>query len=545
MKLGITTLRGIKATSLLGCLAAVFICDTGVVNGADDVPSNHPAYDAILLHRVDHVLLHRVDHVDHVLLHKVDHVLQKLPIQTIMREFDAQNTEFNNALRAHDIAIPLNIYKFNPRAVVSNLLVLDTLFEMQNVDLLKWLVLTEAVAIMNQGDLKLDATVVRQVVEHVDRMGLSFDIMESSNNNDKDIEALFKRANLMATASRVVMDLIQDRRDAPVLRDVAINVNSILDVINACDKRLSELNEDFFVIDGRRIISNKWFLESLAHRLEEALRTKGYSEKRAALVHSIKDNILHPSLREGFRLRRRDLTLSSSTGFGVDSTFIRNLFAGDWGTWGYLGFAFSAIQDNAMADLCLDMAASLGKEVACCEIAHHYQAGYKLPKDLERSMKYSRRALGFAPISALAQYMHGLVLRTMGDYTLAVPYFKEAADQGFAPGEISYAQCLELGEGHRRDLITAAKYYKKAADQRDALGQSQYALCLYCGKGRSQDLPEAAKYFNMAADQGDANGMYWYGMCLLNGDGVPENKAEAERYFRMAAEQDDSALNCE
>jgi TPR repeat protein len=466
--------------------------------------------------------------------------VQKLPILTIVRDFDAQNAEFNNALRAHDIAIPLNIYKFNPRAVVSNPLVLDTLFEMQNVDLLKWLVLTQAVAMANLGDIKLKADVVRQIVEHVDGMEVSFDTRWGFSDRNEDIEALFKRANFMATISKAAMDLIQDRGDVHMKEDVAATVKSTLYLMKACNRRA---RDKFFDYGLTRDIPVRYVVvDRLAHRLYEAL-TEGHPKKRAALVHSLKENMLSPSLRESYRFWRRDKVWPTGTDLFLrlklmyDHAFIENLLTGDWINWVYLGYAFSAEQDNVTADLCLDMAASLGQEVACCEIAYHYQKGNNLPKDLEKAIEYSRMALDFAPIDAVAQFRHGSILCSTGDHTSAVPYFKLAADQGSVCGEIEYARCFEFGMGVPSDLIVAAKYYKRASDHGSAVGQNQYALCLYFSKGLSQDLPEAAKYFKMAADQGHIMGQYNYATCLRDGEGVLQDLQEAVKYYKMSADQ--------
>jgi TPR repeat protein len=83
----------------------------------------------------------------------------------------------------------------------------------------------------------------------------------------------------------------------------------------------------------------------------------------------------------------------------------------------------------------------------------------------------------------------------------------------------------------------AIHYFKLAADQGDSFGQWDYGVCLAQGKGIPMNKSLAANYFKLSADQGNQHGQCAYGLCLLTGDGVPRNESLAAHYFKLSAEQ--------
>ena len=51
------------------------------------------------------------------------------------------------------------------------------------------------------------------------------------------------------------------------------------------------------------------------------------------------------------------------------------------------------------------------------------------------------------------------------NYTLAVYWYKKAADKGIPEAQYNYASCLESGRGTDKNLAEAFVWYKKASDQ--------------------------------------------------------------------------------
>src|SRR5262249_16564716 len=58
------------------------------------------------------------------------------------------------------------------------------------------------------------------------------------------------------------------------------------------------------------------------------------------------------------------------------------------------------------------------------------------------------------------------------DFSEAIKWFREAADQAFAPAQASLGAMYEIGQGGPRDHDEAIKWYHLAAKQGDALGKA-------------------------------------------------------------------------
>ena len=91
------------------------------------------------------------------------------------------------------------------------------------------------------------------------------------------------------------------------------------------------------------------------------------------------------------------------------------------------------------------------------------------------------------------------------DYTNAIPYFRKAAEQGYARAQCNLGYCYEQGSGVTKDYSEAVKWYRKAAEQGHARAQYNLGLCYYKGSGVTKDYSEAVKWYKKAAEQGDAD----------------------------------------
>ncbi len=106
----------------------------------------------------------------------------------------------------------------------------------------------------------------------------------------------------------------------------------------------------------------------------------------------------------------------------------------------------------------------------------------------------------------------------------------------------SAAQCnlgymYEKGNGVSEDYSEAVRWYREAAEQGYATAQYNLGCMYYGGKGVSKDYTEAIRWFRMAAEQGNARAQYNLGMMYENGIGVSEDVNEAVRWYRKAGEQ--------
>ena len=85
----------------------------------------------------------------------------------------------------------------------------------------------------------------------------------------------------------------------------------------------------------------------------------------------------------------------------------------------------------------------------------------------------------------------------------AVELHREAAKQGWAPGQYNLACCYNNGKGVKKDPKKAVKWLRKAANQGNLDAQYNFGRCYKNGDGVNQDMLRAAKWFYKAAKQGD------------------------------------------
>ena len=103
----------------------------------------------------------------------------------------------------------------------------------------------------------------------------------------------------------------------------------------------------------------------------------------------------------------------------------------------------------------------------------------------------------------MAQYQLGAQLfkgdSISQDYHEAIRWYRKAADQDHAGGQLGLGLCHANGWGTPKDNRAAANWYKKAADQQDAQAQYQLGLAYAGGLGVPKDAVEAYKWFNLSA----------------------------------------------
>jgi TPR repeat protein len=123
------------------------------------------------------------------------------------------------------------------------------------------------------------------------------------------------------------------------------------------------------------------------------------------------------------------------------------------------------------------------------------------------------------------------------DEIAAAAWFRKAAMQGFAAGQVNLGLMLEHGQGVAKDEAEAARWYRRAALEGFAEGQHNLARLYASGKGLPLDIGQAVFWYAKAVNQNFAPAQYAYGLMHRDGIGVTRNPAEAIRLFRRAAAQ--------
>jgi TPR repeat protein len=123
------------------------------------------------------------------------------------------------------------------------------------------------------------------------------------------------------------------------------------------------------------------------------------------------------------------------------------------------------------------------------------------------------------------------------DVVEAAAWFRKAAIQQFAAGQVNLGLMLEHGQGVLQDQAEASRWYRRAALEGFAEGQHNLARLYETGKGLPLDLGQAVFWYAKAVNQNFAPSQYTYGLMHRDGIGVTRNPAEAIRLFRRAASQ--------
>lgn len=113
------------------------------------------------------------------------------------------------------------------------------------------------------------------------------------------------------------------------------------------------------------------------------------------------------------------------------------------------------------------------------------------------------------------------------------------AEQGDADAQREFGSLYEDGGyGVDKDPRQAVKWYRKAAEQGHAGGQVELGRCYEEGIGVDKDPREAVTWYRKAAEQGYSDGQKHLGDCYRAGIGVDKDPLLAVKWYRKAAEQD-------
>lgn len=132
------------------------------------------------------------------------------------------------------------------------------------------------------------------------------------------------------------------------------------------------------------------------------------------------------------------------------------------------------------------------------------------------------------------QYMQGQGVEK--DDKKAIYWFREAADQHYAPAQYNLGVLYENGIGVRQSDKKAVSWYEKAVKQGHLAAMNNYAHFLWQKNGNRKNCTEALRLFRKAVDsksleaQDNLGSMYKDGAC-----GLEQDNAEAVRNVMAAS----------
>ncbi|MDD2230836.1 MAG: sel1 repeat family protein [Candidatus Cloacimonetes bacterium] len=105
----------------------------------------------------------------------------------------------------------------------------------------------------------------------------------------------------------------------------------------------------------------------------------------------------------------------------------------------------------------------------------------------------------------------------------------------FAQWMLGYS--YSIGDGVEQNYKEAKRLYLMAAENDFAPAQISLAEMYRNGNGVDQSYKEAAKWYRLAVDKEYSDAQYNLGLMYCKGQGVPQNYREGARLYRLAAEQ--------
>ena len=194
----------------------------------------------------------------------------------------------------------------------------------------------------------------------------------------------------------------------------------------------------------------------------------------------------------------------------------------------------------------LTEAARLGDAAAQYTLAHSFEKGIDVEKNLQKALEfYTLAAQQGNPVAQKCMgnfYYFGIAVEK--NLSKAVEFFTTSAKQGNADAQTNLGNCYKNGTGVERDVDKAVELYMQASLQNNAVAQFMLGCCNAKGIGLAKNDKKAFEFYKSAAKQNHAQAQNNLGFCYSQGVGVQQNWNKAFKYYHRAAAQGfDKALN--
>ena len=217
-------------------------------------------------------------------------------------------------------------------------------------------------------------------------------------------------------------------------------------------------------------------------------------------------------------------------------------------------YGYGVTQDYTQAAAWWRKSAEQGYAGARYWLGYCYDNGYGVTQDISEALYWYRKAAaqdhstakdrlqelesqGYHDLTAAQMYQKGKAYYDKKQYSEAVPWFREAAEQGHAEAQYNLGECYYNGRGVTKGWIQAVAWYRKAAEQGYADAQSRLGNCYFIGWGVTKDYTQSAAWYRKVAEQGNAEAQSRLGWCYQHGEGVAKDYVQAIAWWRKAAER--------
>lgn len=135
---------------------------------------------------------------------------------------------------------------------------------------------------------------------------------------------------------------------------------------------------------------------------------------------------------------------------------------------------------------------------------------------------------------SLAGYDEGAAALMRGDYATALAELRPACWEGDPRAQVLLGRMYQTGLGVSKDISLAVHWYRKAAEQEFPTAQFALGALYRKGEGVPKDYAEAARWYRKAAEQNLAAGQISLGAAHFYGHGVPQDYVQAHKWFSLA-----------
>jgi TPR repeat protein/uncharacterized caspase-like protein len=158
--------------------------------------------------------------------------------------------------------------------------------------------------------------------------------------------------------------------------------------------------------------------------------------------------------------------------------------------------------------------------------------------DYTLALAWYRRAadLGSADAACDLGWLYQNGLGVPADLQQAAAWYRRAAQAGHVMAANNLGVLYKNGLGVERDYTEALRWYRKAAEAGNAEAENNIGVMYNDGLGVSRDAKQAVQWFTRAAQNGNLSAEVNLGLLYKNGIGVPQDYPEAVRWLQRAAE---------
>ena len=194
-------------------------------------------------------------------------------------------------------------------------------------------------------------------------------------------------------------------------------------------------------------------------------------------------------------------------------------------------------KDDEQALKYYEISANQGNAKACDAVGYMYMMGIGCKHNLSKARRYFELAAK-SGIARSQCFLGGLLYTYDKDYDQAFRWYKESAEQNYAPAQYQIANMYSNGEGASNNDEEALWWYEKAASQKylKAIERAGYMYETERGvRHDSSNIFKAIKYYEQAIERDSFFAKERMGILLLNGNGVEADYNKAFEYLYDAA----------